>query len=344
MQELIERYIYDVVRRLPENEREEVTQELRANIYDMLPEAPSEEEVKEVLYHLGAPIDLAEKYRQTPRYLISPTVFDDYLRVLKLVLPIVGVVLLLLGVCLGAFGAMQAGSGEAELGYLIGESLGNGISMAISGAFQAAVWITVGFAIYDYTRDKNKTREKKWSIEDLPPVKEKAQKGSISFSESIVEIILTIIFAALGILFCSGIFSFPVLIQYNGMRVHSIFSQEFLLLCIPAILILTCTSLAKGIVKLNARRWSIPLLIVTVINALTSMVVSVYMLTRPNIFSGEFIEFLNGMNLEGFEFFRFFTEHGINPILLLITTIIVICALIECGVAIYKTIKEKRIA
>ena len=38
MNELIERYIHDVIRRLPEKDRAEIERELRANIYDMLPE------------------------------------------------------------------------------------------------------------------------------------------------------------------------------------------------------------------------------------------------------------------------------------------------------------------
>ena len=38
MNEMIERYINVVVKRLPEKERIEIERELRANIYDMLPE------------------------------------------------------------------------------------------------------------------------------------------------------------------------------------------------------------------------------------------------------------------------------------------------------------------
>lgn len=38
MNNLIERYVYDVTRRLPEKDRDEVSSELKSNIYDMLPE------------------------------------------------------------------------------------------------------------------------------------------------------------------------------------------------------------------------------------------------------------------------------------------------------------------
>ena len=46
---LIERYVYDVARRLPEKDREDVKKELRANIYDMLPENANDEAIKKVL-------------------------------------------------------------------------------------------------------------------------------------------------------------------------------------------------------------------------------------------------------------------------------------------------------
>ena len=48
MSNLIERYVHDVARRLPEKDREDVKKELRANIYDMLPEGASEEAIKKV--------------------------------------------------------------------------------------------------------------------------------------------------------------------------------------------------------------------------------------------------------------------------------------------------------
>jgi len=61
MKQLIDRYIYDVVRRLAEKDRDEVSRELESNIYDMLPDDPSEEDIRKVLYDLGAPCGLAEK-------------------------------------------------------------------------------------------------------------------------------------------------------------------------------------------------------------------------------------------------------------------------------------------
>ncbi len=44
MNNYIERYVNDVISRLPEKEREEVKKELQSNIYDMLPEGAEDAE------------------------------------------------------------------------------------------------------------------------------------------------------------------------------------------------------------------------------------------------------------------------------------------------------------
>ncbi|MCK7487015.1 MAG: hypothetical protein MZU97_17045 [Bacillus subtilis] len=54
MNDWIKRYVHDVARRLPESQRDEVKKELEANIGDMLPEQPTEADIKAVLTTLGA--------------------------------------------------------------------------------------------------------------------------------------------------------------------------------------------------------------------------------------------------------------------------------------------------
>ncbi len=85
MSNMIERYLYDVAKRLPEDIREDVKNELRSNIEDMLSDDPGEEEIEKVLLEMGSPAKLAVKYQPNPRYLISPELFDDYFTGLKIV-------------------------------------------------------------------------------------------------------------------------------------------------------------------------------------------------------------------------------------------------------------------
>ena len=114
MENLIERYIAAVVQQLPEKERAEVAQELRSNIYDMLSDQPNDAEIKEVLQLMGSPTKLAEQYRQNPRYLISPQVYDEYIRLLKLLVPIVGIITVIVGAVTGVFETLQQNSNQVS--------------------------------------------------------------------------------------------------------------------------------------------------------------------------------------------------------------------------------------
>lgn len=66
-EELQERYIYAVVRRLPRKQREDIEQELRGLIADMLEARcrglpPTEHDLRVVLAELGTPRELYRKY------------------------------------------------------------------------------------------------------------------------------------------------------------------------------------------------------------------------------------------------------------------------------------------
>lgn len=202
MDNLIERYVYDVARRLPEKERNEVRKELKSNIYDMLSDNADETEIKAILTELGAPASLAEKYRQKPRYLISPAFYDEYVRTLKFVLPLVGVVVLVIGMGVGAVDAIK--DDMVDWSYFFSQIFSRGISLGVSAAFQALVWTTVGFAIADRTGSKaNKNGQKGWKIEDLPEIAPN-DKGRIPLSDSITGLVVTVVFSVAAILICSG--------------------------------------------------------------------------------------------------------------------------------------------
>ena len=69
---LIEVYVYEVTRRLPDKSRDDIALELTSTIEDMLPENFTENEVMDALSKLGDPAQLAASYRDTPNYLIGP--------------------------------------------------------------------------------------------------------------------------------------------------------------------------------------------------------------------------------------------------------------------------------
>ncbi len=92
---LIDMYVHEVAKRLPEQNREDITLELRSTIEDMLPDDYNEGDVKSVLEKLGSPVSLANGYLDRPMHLIGPRYFDVYTTLLKMIIPIAAVIALI---------------------------------------------------------------------------------------------------------------------------------------------------------------------------------------------------------------------------------------------------------
>lgn len=355
MSGLIERYIYDVTRRLPEKERGEVSKELQANIYDMLADGAGDTTdggygkdaeddgaadgaVRAVLQQLGPPAALAEKYRQNPQYLISPAIYDEYLRTLKLVLPLVGVAVLVAGMIMGALDNL--GYGLADISYIIAKSLAKGLALAISAVIQALMWTTIGFVIAERTGAKPE-KNKKWRIEDLPPLPAE-DKARIPLSDSIAELVMTLIFGIIVILLCSGVLPFSFVIINGETRLYSLFSPGFLASCVPAIIIVIALSIIDCLVKIKAGRWTALVCGTTVASSLISTFIVVYLINRPGLFSDEFLAFIRGLDGENPALMGFLEAGGGRAIILLITAVIVIVTIGECCYALYRTLRSRR--
>ena len=338
MDNMIERYVYDVARRLPEKEREEVKKELRANIYDMLPDGASEEQIKKVLYELGSPVSLAEKYRQKPKYLISPAYYDEYVSVLKWVLPLVGVLVMVIGFAIGAFDAVKAGTNNYAM--LMSGVISKGVSMGLSAAFQVLVWTTIGFVIAERSGDKaEKGGAPSWKIEDLPEVQQD-EKARIPLSESIAQLIVITVFSILGLLFCAGKLPFAMAFSDGGTHFYTIFSESFLALLIPVILISLAFGVIETVAKIRDRRWTPFVCAAVVIKQLIDMAMTLYVVNQPNILSAEFRSFL--MQTEVNEVLHILPSvNGTNALVIAFCVLVIIGAIAESIKAIQKTVRTK---
>ena len=331
MNDLIGRYVYDVTRRLPEKDRDEVSKELKSNIFDMLPDGAGENEVKSVIYQLGPPVLLAEKYRPKPRYLIAPAFYDDYVRVLKRVLPLVGVVALAAGMILGAIGVIK--DGMADWTVFTGNAVKTGISMGISAVFQALFWTTAGFVIAER---KGAKAGREWKIEDLPQVPPN-DKGRIPLSDSVTALILTIVFAVVVILMCAGILPVAFVIITGDTEIRSIFSPSFLAVCAPVVAVMALLGAGACVAKIVARRWTPLVCGAVIVSDLINMCLIIYLLNRPDLFSAEFSAFLRGVDWGSFDLIRIMGTSGINTILMFFSFVVVVASLAGCGQAVYKT-------
>ncbi len=194
--ELMERYIYQVVRHLPREQRQEVSMELQELIGDMRETEPS---MEAVLTKLGDPREFARKYQDGSRCLIGPEYFDTYIWLLKIVLVCTAVTVLIASAVQG----FREGSVMNAAG-----GVGNLFSSCI-GAFGM---VTLLFALMERGKIQlDKKQETQWRVQDLgdnfaggkkfwtpdylSPIPHK--KALISRGDCIVSIVFTVIFGIL---------------------------------------------------------------------------------------------------------------------------------------------------
>jgi hypothetical protein len=328
MKNIIDRYIYAVTKRLPEDMRNSVTEELKANIMDMLPENAKDEEIEKVLYELGHPRTLANNYRGKERYLISPLYFDDYINVLK----IVGIIVLIVTLVFGTIDASLNYEATTILGA-IAEITAKIIAAVISGLFTAFAWVTIIFAIIDY---HTKTTEKTdWKLVDLPDLP-KENSAKISRTGTIIEMILGVTFS---VIFISILLNYldVIAIYENGVIVTHIFNtdvaQSFIPFFIVSLIVLVVVSLAK----LYYKSWNVHLAIMYTAYQILSVVILILfvnhsMLIQPQVFEviSSYLEHTTAEVITGF-----------NKGMIAFSVVITILVTIDLISIWYKTLKKK---
>lgn len=198
--EMIDRYIYAVTQRLPEQQRADIKQELLGLIEDMLEERSlaseaSQKDVESVLLELGPPNTLAAKYRGYDQYLIGPMLFSPYMTTLKISL--ISIVISM--TALFGFDMIMEPLGFVAHFTSFLESL---FMIVVQGFF----WVTIIFALIDNHHQKNAAvpnndskRWDTWSPSDLPQIPD--VRKQIKMSEPITGIIFTVLFTVLCVNF-----------------------------------------------------------------------------------------------------------------------------------------------
>ncbi|MCL2112279.1 MAG: hypothetical protein FWH32_08590 [Clostridiales bacterium] len=323
MNKLVERYIYDVTRRLPENERAEVGRELAASIADMLPDEPGEQDITAALTELGPPRTLAEQYRQKQRYLISPAMFELYLTVLRTVVLVVAVICAIVGVLINVF--------SYETVYM---AIGSTVAITIQGALQTAFWVTVGFVIADFAELKQK---KPWTVKDLPPLPN--QNGvKISRSSSTAGVVLSALFAIVIVaLIVQGEWFFMWL--QTGEGAINPFSQEALLRCIPFVVLLGILGGAINLLKLHWGRWNVRLCIANALYNVAWVGIAIYIVQLPDLLSAEFVTLVGTLLKDEPDVLLFIQSGGVATVFIVAFVAI---AAIDIGVAVWNTWRGRR--
>lgn len=196
MNNLVERYLYQVGRYLPESERVDIQKELRSLIQDRLDDRPEDMDEEaltvEILRDLGSPLEIARSYG-AEQYLIGPALYPAMSRVLRfggyiipLVIVIVNIILVLTGT-------------EARLfQWLL--SIGWNILQA-SFVFFGIVVIIFLFIQRSGIELPSEFKEKAWNPMDLPPTDEPGKVGvdiSGSLAGAILMLMILVYFLKVG--------------------------------------------------------------------------------------------------------------------------------------------------
>lgn len=281
--ELIERYIYAVVQKLPQAQRDDIAKELRSLIRDMLEEHFSNEEITDenvetVLLELGSPRQLAQKYRSTNRYLIGPEFFDAFISVLKIVLFATSVSLVVLF--------------SIEVIIVPSSILESFIDLIVSffTVIPTAIgWTVFGFAIAEHfsgINPKDLQFNKEWKVSELPLIPD--EKRKIKRGETIFGIILTLVF----------LFIFTFANEYFGVWVFKDdFSHVVRFLSEEAtdssllllIIFMFGFGILKELLKLYFGKWTKKLVIFTTIINLFSIIVFLLLINLSTFWNPNFM-------------------------------------------------------
>lgn len=285
--QLIDCYVYAVMKYLPVELREDIGKELRANIEDMLPQEYTEDEVKQVLISLGSPSKLAGEYNPKKRYLIGPSLYDKYVSTLKIVTGISAVVVAGIALLVWIVQTSTQGFMISNITKLI-QTL---ISSGIGGAFQAVFWVTAVFIILERSgieEGQVPFLNKQWTPDDLPEMNHD-NKRRISRGETIFSMFATILFTAL-IYFQPQLIAFYMLGENESISFTPLFNIDRLQqLYMPIILILALIQLGMFVWKLIIESWNVPLAIINAIYNIVTSILVVIMFNDTSLLNTEFI-------------------------------------------------------
>lgn len=163
MTTLTDRYVFAVLRRIPEAQRADLERELRSSVADLIDarrdagDSAAQAETAALL-ELGDPDRFADRVTDRPQYLIGPATYSSWLRLLKflilLLAPVAAVVHTIVLVALGS---------------AIEDVIAGFIATLIQVALQVAFWVTLVFVILERTSGERRPKLlSAWTPDRLP--------------------------------------------------------------------------------------------------------------------------------------------------------------------------------
>lgn len=271
--DLIERYIYAVTKRLNKKQRDDVAQELRTLIDDMLTERcgeriPAEKDVRIVLTELGTPQELYSQYAEDANAcLIGQPYYTTYKFVMKIVLGAVAAGMTISSVILQILEPQQVlGAIASWLAYVWEGMLGSFaiVTLLFTFFYQKRIRITEPF-----------------NFDDLPSVPKKTEV--ISKWECIAGIGFSIVFAVL-FLVTPQVFS----VIHDGVMV-SLFDTVAIRNSWLLILAFSACGIGREVVQLVEGRYNTKVMVTALVTDAVSAVLCICWLKGFDVMNQTFL-------------------------------------------------------
>ncbi len=248
---LTERYVHAATRRLPEEQRDDVRDELSASVADRVdalqdqrPELSREQAEYAALEELGEPARLAAGYTGRRLQLIGPEVYPAYVCALKAILVVaVPAATILVAI-------VQALTGDS-----VGAVVGGAVSTAFTVTVQVAFWTTLVFVVVERSGESGRAGLGQysgyplgtWSPDGLPDLPRSPR-------DSLGDLVPTVVFLGLvGGAIVWQQFRSPV--EDGGERLP-LLDPSLWSFWLPLILVLIAAEIAFEVVKYRLGRWT----------------------------------------------------------------------------------------
>lgn len=253
--ELINRYVYQVGRRLPRKVRGDVEAELRSLLIDALEERAgssteaegvfSETDQITVLNEFGPPAEMAEQYQPQPRYIVGPKMYDIYLIVIAAIAGAGLLAAIVTSVVSGFFDT----SGAVDTLELIGQAFSLFFNIFISGVGS----VTLVFAILErlVPEVEIKLDDEEWDPRKLPEIEEQEQLKPVG----LIAQIAFMVFLLIVFIFFSDRINFGAYYDDGWHVIPSILSAEFFTLYLPLLEVRWGLTILLNLVLLRQMRW-----------------------------------------------------------------------------------------
>ena len=332
---LVERYIYDVIRRVPEKQREDIRLELSSLIEDMREE--EDISLEEVLEKLGSPAELAKRYRDESNYLIGPDYYDNYIWVLK-----IGVIATVIASVIS--GLIHSILLAGDVKEFAKEFFKEGIGDSLSGLYTLVGIVTIVFVVLERLKVKVDIKpEDKWSPSSLPSIPDK--KALISRCGSIVAIIFYVVLIGIFV-FVPEIFGVFEATDDGYRCVTNVFNLENWGSIVPWFVIILGVAIVEEIVKVVYGKYCKAVMYSNIISNAIGFGCVVVIFKFKNIwnpsFANDLLVFAEKESFSEGDILRFWGTDRFSNIVI---GFVFILTCIDLGVTIYKSLKysEKQV-